>query len=197
LATGAGADGTGVTVAGPGETGGVTFVWLLAVQKTTATATSTTPPSKTHNQRDMVSPWCRSGPSPMMGDLHLSVEFVGRAVARYSPSSICHGARMTPIRAPLDARRQKPTPILLLTWRPAAFGGPPPHPVVPHSRNQRASGQLHVLAVLAGGHGRAFNFFFVGACGGECCVRRDRADSGPPPHYHRFTFRQFLRWEWR
>ena len=82
LATGAGAGGTGVTVAGPGETGGVTFVWLLAVQKTTAIATRTTPPSKTHNQRDMVFPSRRSGPSPMMGDLHLSVELVGRAVAR-------------------------------------------------------------------------------------------------------------------
>ena len=89
-AVGAGADegagslatGAGATGAGPGETGGVTFVWLLAVQKTAAIATRTTPPSKAHNQRDMASPSRRSELSPMMGDPHPSVEFVGRAVAR-------------------------------------------------------------------------------------------------------------------
>ena len=82
LATGAGAGGTGVTVAGPGETRGVTFVWLLAVQKTAAIATRTTPPSKAHNQRDMAFPSRRLELSPMMGDPHPSVESVGRVVAR-------------------------------------------------------------------------------------------------------------------
>ena len=127
LATGAGAGGTGVTVAGPGETGGVTFVWLLAVQKTAAIATRTTPPSKAHNQRDMAFPSRRLELSPMMGDPHPSVESVGRA-ARCSPSSIYHGAHMTPLRASLDARSQKPTSVLALAWRPAPFGGSPAPP---------------------------------------------------------------------
>ena len=76
------ATGAGVTDAGPGETGGATFVWLLAVQKTVAIATRTTPPSKAHNQRDMTFPSRRLELSPMMGDPHPSVESVGRAVAR-------------------------------------------------------------------------------------------------------------------
>ena len=54
------------TGVGPGETGGVTFVWLLAVQKKAAIATRTTPPSKAHNQRDMASPSRRSELSPVL-----------------------------------------------------------------------------------------------------------------------------------
>ena len=52
VGAGAGAGATGV---GPDETGGVTFVWLRAVQKKAAIATTATPPSKAHNQRDMAS----------------------------------------------------------------------------------------------------------------------------------------------
>ena len=84
-AVGAGADegadswttGAGVTVAGLGETGGVTFVGLLAVQKTAAIAMRTTPASKAHNHRDMAPPLCRSELSLMMGDPHPSVESLG------------------------------------------------------------------------------------------------------------------------
>ena len=50
------ATGGGGTRVGPGETGGVTFVWLLTAQKTAAIATSTTPASKAHNQRDITFP---------------------------------------------------------------------------------------------------------------------------------------------
>jgi hypothetical protein len=79
------------TLKDPWRNGGVTFVWLLAVQKTAAIAARTTPPSKAHNQRDMASPSRRAELSPMMGDPHPSVESVGRAVARRGePSSICH-----------------------------------------------------------------------------------------------------------
>ena len=76
-AGGAGGTGAGVTGARSDETGSMRFVWLLAVQKTAATATRTTPPSKAHNQRDMASPSRRSELSPMMGDPHPSVESVG------------------------------------------------------------------------------------------------------------------------
>ena len=65
-AGGAGGTGAGATALGFGETGGVTFVWLLAVQKTAAIATRTTPPSKAHNQRDMASPSRRSELSPAL-----------------------------------------------------------------------------------------------------------------------------------
>ena len=98
LATGAGAGGTGVTVAGPGETGGVTFVWLLAVQKTAAIATRTTPPSKAHNQRDMAFPFASLGTVSDDGRSSPQCRINGASgrAARHSPSSICHGAHMTP-----------------------------------------------------------------------------------------------------
>jgi hypothetical protein len=57
--------------------GGVTLVWLLAIQKTAAIATRTTPPSKAHNQRDMASPSRRCELSPMMGDPYPGVESGG------------------------------------------------------------------------------------------------------------------------
>src|SRR5580704_150058 len=56
---GAGAGATGVV---PRETGGRTLVW--SIQKTAATATSTTPASKAHNQRDITFPSRRSELSP-------------------------------------------------------------------------------------------------------------------------------------
>jgi hypothetical protein len=49
----------------------------VAIQKTAAVATRTTPPSKAHNQRDMSSPSRRSELSLMMGDPYPSVESVG------------------------------------------------------------------------------------------------------------------------
>src|ERR1700722_19248507 len=56
---GAGAGATGVV---PRETGGRTLV--SSIQKTAATATSTTPASKAHNQRDITFPSRRSELSP-------------------------------------------------------------------------------------------------------------------------------------
>jgi hypothetical protein len=71
----------------------VTFVWLLAIQKTATIATRTTPPSKVHNQRDMAIPFARSELSPMMGNPHPSVESIGQAACEARLAVvICHGA---------------------------------------------------------------------------------------------------------
>jgi hypothetical protein len=68
-------------------------------------ATRTTPPSKAHSQRDTASPFAslgtvsndrRSSPQCRLGGAS------GRA-ARYSPSSIRHGARVRSLRASVDA----------------------------------------------------------------------------------------------
>jgi hypothetical protein len=60
VGTGARAGATGVV---PRETGGSTLVW--SIQKAVAIATSTTPTSKPHNQRDLAFPSRRSELSPM------------------------------------------------------------------------------------------------------------------------------------
>src|SRR3984957_10625670 len=56
-------DGTGATGVVPRETGGRTLV--SSIQKAAATATSTTPASKAHNQRNLAFPSRRSELSPM------------------------------------------------------------------------------------------------------------------------------------
>jgi hypothetical protein len=75
----------------------------------------------------------------------------GRAV-RHWPSSICHGAHMTPLRASLDAQRRRQNPARPFAWRPAPFGEQPAR-----------SGRFRVLAVLAVGTGRTFKFRASGA----------------------------------
>ena len=165
------ATGAGATGVGPGETaGGVTFVRLLVVQKTTAIATRMTPPSKADNQRDMLPPSSRSELSRMMGDPHPSVESVRRAVAwrdirrRQSVMARAHDAR----RASLDApRRRRPKTQLGPASRmgPAPFGGPSPaHPVVsPIAQPGARRGGISFFGSFGSGSGAAFIFCGDGA----------------------------------